>query len=216
MSMKRYGVMSAAVGGILLYAPTAFALAYAGNGVAYAGSNAGYSNYYQPVAMPYQGYGYQPSYQYPSYPVGSGYYAHPLDHNLHNPNTFTPTPSQFWVPAAVGQPTQYGFNGYYDDPYYSGYGTGGYGGSPSYGYGNGGNYGSGYGPYLPSYPPYDSSYAPYSNYYRAYPQVPHYMTGDTNLLGQQLCRWANYPSANMPCGWDPQQPVYDAWTGTYY
>lgn len=182
--------------------------------------------------MPAQAYmtQYQPvSYQYGG---GNGYGSnaynlyyqidptHFNDHNIRNEALYQVSPSQYYVPVGQGYQQATGPYGYGNNNSYRNYGY--YGNQPSYntyggyGYGSGANYGSGYGPYLPSAPVYDSSYAPYSNYYRAYPQVPHYMTGDTNILGQQLCRWADYSSANMPCGWDPQQWVYDPWTGTYY
>lgn len=199
MNMKLMAAGVATLGAILVYvqAPQAHAIAYAGNGVAYAGADIGYPSYpyEQPIAMPYGGgYGGQ-------HYGGAGYYP--------EPQSFYFSPSTILQPMTHYNPTQQ-YAPQVSYPYPGGYGYG------NYGSGYGSNYGTGYGPYLPSYPKYDPSFAPYSNYYRAYPQVPHYMTGDTNLWGQQLCRWANYPGANMPCDWDPQQPVYDAWTGTYY
>lgn len=198
---------------------TALFFGFAPAAFAYIDSYSGYTNQY------YVNPSYQQQYQY-GYPQQGGYYpstgygnTYPLDHNLYSPQTFQLTPSRMYVPQSYSQAGQYTQQGQYPMP--GGYGYGNYGAQPYYGgYNNGGyyggGYGSGYGPYLPSNPPYDSGYASYSNYYRAYPQVPHYMTGDTNLWGQDLCRWADYPDANMPCGWDPQQWVYDPWTGTYY
>lgn len=47
------------------------------------------------------------------------------------------------------------------------------------------------------------------------PQVSSYPTGDHDFFGNSLCRWSNYPTA-APCGSDPQQPIYDPYTQTWY
>lgn len=58
--------------------------------------------------------------------------------------------------------------------------------------------------------PYSTGFA-YGGPY-AYGGMP---TGDTvPWLGGEMCNWAGY--GRSPCAFDPQQPVYDAWTGTYY
>lgn len=65
-----------------------------------------------------------------------------------------------------------------------------------------------YNPYYYEYGTYGygSSYY-YGNYYYGYP------TGDT-VWGNQLCYYPSYGRAY--CGFDPNQTVYDPWTGTWY
>lgn len=70
-----------------------------------------------------------------------------------------------------------------------------------------------YGP-THSYPGYDSYYAPSSNYYTTYPQQNMGYTGDRDALGTPLCNWQGYGRSD--CSFNPNQPVYDAYTGTWY
>lgn len=111
------------------------------------------------------------------------------------------------------QPTQYG-SGYgqmyqpyqqqsqYQNQYQSGYGS---------------NYGTGYGGQYTvngltySQPVYgNNSYAAMHP-----PQVSYAPTGDYDFFGNPLCRFSDYPTT-APCGQDPQQPVYDPYTQTWY
>lgn len=62
------------------------------------------------------------------------------------------------------------------------------------GYGYGATYGASYGSY--------GGYGPMQ-------------TNDYDALGNPLCQWGGFPTAS-PCSFDPHQPVYDVYTGTYY
>ncbi len=73
-------------------------------------------------------------------------------------------------------------------------------------------------PYMPYAPQY--SYAPYGSNYNMYgQQVPYsygYPTGETvPLIGGQLCDFPDYDGRAL-CGSNPNQRIYDHWTGTWY
>lgn len=79
-----------------------------------------------------------------------------------------------------------------------------------------------YQPY--SYPQYYGApsygFAPYGSYSNMYGQpVPYsygYPTGDTvPLIGGQLCEFPDYDGRAL-CGSNPNQWVYDPWTGSWY
>jgi len=59
------------------------------------------------------------------------------------------------------------------------------------------------------------------NYYNqennglVYPYSSSRPTGNTDAFGNQLCYWSDYPEY-APCGQDPQQWIYDPYTGTWY
>ena len=100
-----------------------------------------------------------------------------------------------------------------------------------------GGYGGFYEYYYPTYdhyydyydPGYGASYYPSSYYYPVqyyYPQPygygastpsPYnysYQVGDSDTFGYDLCYWEGYGRGR--CDFNPRQPVYDHWTGTWY
>lgn len=82
-------------------------------------------------------------------------------------------------------------------------------GQPSYGYYPQNQY---------SYP--NHSYAPYGSNVNMYgQQVPYsygYPTGETvPLIGGQLCEFPDYDGRAL-CGSNPNQWIYDPWTGSWY
>lgn len=138
---------------------------------------------------------------------------------------YTPAPNSqaYYQPmyAYSYAPAQSSQNTYINNPQQQNYAFG-YG-APSYGY-----------PQQPSYPQqypqYQSpsySYAPsygygggYDGGYNMYGQnVPYsygYPTGDTvPLIGGQLCEFSDYDGRAL-CGSNPNQWVYDPWTGSWY
>lgn len=65
-----------------------------------------------------------------------------------------------------------------------------------------------------------SAYTPYSSYMPTSYSTPgpwnaSYRTGDTDTFGYELCNWDGY-QGRARCDSNPRQPVYDAWTGTWY
>ena len=99
--------------------------------------------------------------------------------------------------------------------------------------------------YQTSYPSYSSNYytpTSYSNYgsnsYNPYATVSTYAntnsyattgsnpqtypyshatpTGRYDAFGTPLCMWSDYPGTAMPCGTDPQQWIFDPYSGTWY
>jgi len=102
--------------------------------------------------------------------------------------------------------------------YQGGYGGYGY----EYGYSDYGYYDYGY---YDSYSPYyyDTSYYYYPETY-TYPSYTYastpspsnysYPIGDTDTFGNSLCDWEGYGRGR--CDFNPRQPVYDHWTGTWY
>lgn len=110
-------------------------------------------------------------------------------------------------PARSFDPLHDTFPSYPQQSYgYGGYGYGSYGNG---GYGNYGGYG--YSQPMNSYP--SISYDPYYGYSAAF--GPAYPTGDTDFAGTPLCQWYDY-SGRSPCAFDPQQWVYDPYTGSWY
>lgn len=105
-------------------------------------------------------------------------------------------------PSVYAQPQQYQ---YYTQPQY-GYQQYGYQ-QPQYGY-----YGQ-----QPTYGSYGSYQQPSQLYKqqatRQYPAYG-YPTGDTTILGQDLCYYADYGVTG--CGFDPRQRVWDPWTMSWY
>ena len=95
-----------------------------------------------------------------------------------------------------------------------------------------------YDPYTYYYPttyyPQTSYYYPqqyysyeYPTYYQSYYGQPYYgysstpspynyssPTGDTDTFGYDICYWEGYGRGR--CDFNPRQPVYDHWTGTWY
>ncbi len=72
------------------------------------------------------------------------------------------------------------------------------------------------------YPHTTSSYYPQYHTYPAYsygnsspsPYNWSYPTGDTDTFGYDICNWEGYGRGR--CDFNPRQPVYDHWTGTWY
>jgi len=197
-------------------------------------------NYASPV-----NYGGYPSYQVNVYPSTTQYanqyvspsYSQPTYNSGQNGMTmpsYNTMPSNNYPQAAAASPLYfygqasdfptysqtYGQSGQ-GNPYgnsYQNYGSGSYG-NQNYGMtGQGGYnpstsqnnlYGQG-----PSRPDYDPHTASWSNYYTQYPQVPHNYTGDSDLYGYPLCNWQGYGVAE--CNSDPNQWVYDPYSGTWY
>lgn len=62
--------------------------------------------------------------------------------------------------------------------------------------------------YYPSYPSYGYGYSTPSPYNYSYP------VGDTDTFGSDICYWEGY--GRGLCDFNPRQPVYDHWTGTWY
>lgn len=86
-------------------------------------------------------------------------------------------------------PTYYDY-GYYDYTYY-------YPTYQSYTY-----------PQYYSYPTITYGYSAPSPYNYSYP------VGDTDTFGSPICYWEGY--GRGLCDFNPRQPVYDHWTGTWY
>lgn len=64
-------------------------------------------------------------------------------------------------------------------------------------------------------------YQPQTNYYGSQydsstpsPDNYHYRTGDTDTFGYDMCYWEGYGRGR--CDFNPRQPVYDFYTGTWY
>ena len=183
-------------------------------------------------------YGYPQGYSSPSY--GSGYLTPTYQQGYAQPSSYY---GQQYVPQYYQQPqTSYTMPQYnYGSPYvyvqpinyqpFTQY-VGGFGGQQqqqqqaqyapaSYGYGGGygPNYGYGYPTVTNGYypqPSYGYSTGPYAGYYGANnpPIDVGYYTGDHDTFGGAICYYADYGRAD--CGSNPRQPVYDAWTGTWY
>lgn len=166
-----------------------------------------YGTYYQTPAPHSQLY-YQPMYAYASSPV--------LNHQMSAPqqnqyfyNSYPPQQNyypqqqysqygQYAQPYSQQwyQPQQYSYNQY---PQYNSY--------PSYGQS-----------WNPSQPNYAN--APYGQGVNMYGQnVPYsygYPTGETvPLIGGQLCEFPDYNGRAL-CGSNPNQYIYDPWTGSWY
>lgn len=174
------------------------------------GGSYGYPNYgFSQYALPfmnsgygYQNYGYNPvtnigySYQMPIYQN--------LSQNFLQPNYYQnysyPSYQNSYPNYGYGYP-QYGNqyrqpavsfstgNAYSFDPTRQAF--------PSFG-----QQSYGHGPTRPTY----IGYSPFAS---AYP------TGDYDLAGTSLCRWSDY-NGRAPCSFDPQQWVYDPYTGQWY
>jgi hypothetical protein len=65
-----------------------------------------------------------------------------------------------------------------------------------------------YYPQYSAYPTYSYGSAAPSPYSWSYP------TGDTDTFGYDICNWEGYGRAR--CDFNPRQPVYDHWSGTWY
>lgn len=104
---------------------------------------------------------------------------------------------------------------YYDyDPYYGYYGQNSYYYYPTYYDPQTYYYPQQYYYEYPSYPAYPT----YTSYY-GYTSTPSpynysYPTGDTDTFGYDICYWEGYGRSR--CDFNPRQPVYDHWTGTWY
>jgi hypothetical protein len=133
--------------------------------------------------------------------------------------TPAPHPQAYYQPmyAYSYAPVQSSQNTYINQPQQQNYSFG-YG-APSYGYPQNS--------YVPQYTP-SYSYAPQYQYpsygygggYNMYGQnVPYsygYPTGDTvPLIGGQLCEFPDYDGRAL-CGSNPNQWIYDPWTGSWY
>lgn len=57
------------------------------------------------------------------------------------------------------------------------------------------------------------TYQPYG-YTAPSPYVYPYPVGDTDTFGSPICYWQGY--GRGLCEFNPRQPVYDHWTGTWY
>lgn len=62
--------------------------------------------------------------------------------------------------------------------------------------------------YYPQYYPNYQGYSTPSPYNYSYP------VGDTDTFGYDICYWEGYGRSR--CDFNPRQPVYDYWTGTWY
>lgn len=75
--------------------------------------------------------------------------------------------------------------------------------------------------YSYEYPTYYQSYyqSYYGQQYYGYSSTPSpynysYPVGDTDTFGSPICYWEGY--GRGLCEFNPRQPVYDHWTGTWY
>lgn len=162
-----------------------------------------YGTYYQTPAPRSQLY-YQPMYAYASSPVLNRQVSAPQQNQyFYNsyPQTQNYYPQQYQQPhMQYGQPYSqpYSYNQYPQSNSHS-----------SYSYSQ---------PWNPSYPNYSN--APYGQGVNQYGQnVPYsygYPTGDTvPLIGGQLCDFPDYNGRAL-CGSNPNQYIYDPWTGSWY
>jgi hypothetical protein len=123
------------------------------------------------------------------------------------PSFYAPQPSYSYSLNAPGFYTGYpSYNMYsqpmyYDYGYYSGYQNYSYNYYPTYSY--------------PTYNTYNPYYDPYDAYFPSTQLSYGYPTGDAvPWLGGEMCYYPDY--GRSPCAFDPHQPIYDVWTGTYY
>lgn len=78
--------------------------------------------------------------------------------------------------------------------------------------------------YMPMYPQYSQPSYLQQPYYYGYgssygystpsPYNYRYPVGDTDAFGYDLCYWEGYGRSR--CDFNPRQPVYDYYTGTWY
>jgi hypothetical protein len=61
-----------------------------------------------------------------------------------------------------------------------------------------------------------NSYAPTQSNLQTYPYSHATPTGRYDAFGTPLCMWSDYPGTAMPCGADPQQWIFDPYSGTWY
>ena len=152
-----------------------------------------YGAYYYTPAPNSQAY-YQPMYAYSYAPVQNSapqqnqyvYNSIPQQYNQYPQQQYNQYPQQQYSP-------QYSYN----QPQYNSYPSNGYQQYPSYN----------------SYPQYGQN----SNMYGQ--NVPYsygYPTGDTvPWIGGQLCEFPDYDGRAL-CGSNPNQYIYDPWTGSWY
>lgn len=150
-----------------------------------------YGAYYYTPAPNSQAY-YQPMYAYSASPV--------LNQGVGKQNTYINYPQQNYSYGYSQQQYSYPqYNSYQQYPHYNSY--------PSYSYQQ-----------YQQYPSYNS-YQPYGGGNMYGQNVPYsygYPTGDTvPLIGGQLCEFPDYDGRAL-CGSNPNQWVYDPWTGSWY